>query len=92
MDVIAHAIDKEVGRRSLSAEGELIAMTFTLLHRDAGNVEQRLPERIGRLILRHLLGDDAHRAWYVHDRRVGLGRRRRTRSEISVDPARAPVQ
>jgi hypothetical protein len=92
LDVVAHTVDEEIRRRPLAAESELIAMAFALLHRDAGDVEQRLAELVGGLILRHLLGDDAHRAGNVHDQSVGLGRGRRAFGEISVDPARAPVQ
>ena len=87
LDVVAHAVDKEVPRGLLAAEAELVPVALALLDGNARDIAQGLAEQVGSLVLRQLLGDDGHRAGDVHDEGVGLGRRGRAGGVIAVHAA-----
>ena len=85
LDVIAHAIGEEVGRGVLAANGDLVAVSFTLARRHARDVAQHVGHAPHRLVFDLLLGDDRYRLRNVDERRVGLGRSRGARRYVADD-------
>ncbi len=76
LDVVAEAVDVEVGAGIDAANDQLVAVAFALVHRDAGNVAGDVGDALGVLILNELLGQHADRLRDVQQRRVALGRTR----------------
>src|SRR5262249_55282293 len=50
LNVVAHAVEKEVGAGAVAADDELVAIVFTLMRRDAGNVGDYVRDARHRLI------------------------------------------
>src|SRR6185436_8618817 len=75
LTVIAHAVEEEVGGRGhLAANGDLVAVAFTLMDDDAGHVPGHVADALEALILDLLLCHDAHRLRDIAQWRIRLGR------------------
>ena len=75
LTVIAHAVEEEVGGRGhLAANGDLVAVAFTLMDDDAGHVPGNVADALEALILDLLLCHDAHRLRDIAQWRIRLGR------------------
>src|SRR5215472_6472497 len=85
LDVIAEAVDVEVGARIHAADDELVAVAFALVDVDARNVARDVGEILKARVVDELPGDDAERLGNVDQRRIDLGRRRRA---VGVDAHR----
>src|SRR5690606_3252081 len=68
---IADAVDEDVVARAETAQGEVVAAraaaAFACRHRDARDVAQHVAQAGGRLLLHHVLRDDADRLRRVLD-------------------------
>src|SRR6201981_2998031 len=61
LDVVAEAVDVEVGARIHAADDELVAVAFALVHGDARNVARDVGEVLKARVVDELARDDAER-------------------------------
>src|SRR5262249_58821520 len=85
LDVVAEAVDVEVGARIHAADDELVAVAFALVDVDARNVARDVGEVLEAVVVDELPGDDAERLGNVDDGRIDLGRHRRA---VGIDAHR----
>ena len=86
LDVVTEAIDEEIGAGIDTTDHEFVAVALALMDGDAWNVARHLRQALKALIPDEFLAHDGDRLRNIHQRRVGLGRRRRA---VGVNPGRA---
>ena len=86
LNVVAKAVDEEVGAGIDAADHQLVAVAFALMHGDARNVAGDVGEALKTLVPDEIPGDHAERLRNVEQSRVGLGRNRRA---VGVNADRA---
>src|SRR6516165_2120326 len=86
LDVVAEAVDVEVGARIHAADDELVAVAFALVDVDPRHVARDVGEVLKAVVVEELPGHDAERLGDVDERRIDLGRYRRA---VCVDAHRA---
>ena len=74
LDVVADAIDEEVGGAGVAPDGRRIAVTLALAHADPRHIAHHIGHPLHRLIADQLVGDHRDRLGNVAQRRVGPGR------------------
>ena len=84
LDIIAHAIQKEVSGGVLPAQGNLVAVAFALAHSRAGHIAQYVRQRMMRLIVQLLAGHDVDGLRNIDQRRVGFCRGNRIGRKIAL--------
>ena len=72
LDVIADAIDEEIGGAILPPYRDLIAVAFTLPDGCAGRVPENIPDILKRLIIKLFPGHDRHRLRRIQERGIGF--------------------
>jgi hypothetical protein len=87
LDVVAYAVDEEVGRGADAANGRRIAMAFALAHHNARNIRERLGEIARALVLALLLRHNRDGLRNVLDRRVGFGGSRSLGGDVADNAA-----
>ena len=81
--IVAHAVYEEIGCGIVAADGDLVAIPFSLPHRCTRNEARYVGEALHRLILRELPGDRHHG---LRD----IARKRRRFSPRAGVPGRIP--
>src|SRR5262249_16775554 len=74
LNVIAHSVEKEVGRRTGAANDDLIAVVLALVSSDAGRITYDIAEAHQLLVSDLLLRHDGDRLRHIAQRRQSLGR------------------
>src|SRR5512132_714933 len=90
LDVVAEAVDEEVRARVHTADDELVAVAFALVHIDARDVTRDVGEVLKAAVRDELPRHDAERLRNTDQRRVDLGRHRRA-VRVHADRARVRI-
>ena len=87
LNVVAQAVDEEIGCGVIAAQRDLVAVPLALARRYAGQQADEIGNRPDRLIADLLIGDDVDCLRHVEDRRARFGAARRIDCAVTVNLA-----
>ena len=83
LNIVAQAIDEEIGGGVVAAQCRLVAMALALAGGGAGDITQRIGDRQNRLVVEPVARQDVYSLRHIEQWRVGARRPRCARRQIA---------